>query len=502
MLDEDRVTLQKFYPDFVLPLAEASSQHDTTDEESVVAESVRHAFLIQEAKRIYALPQQNVSKGLSRFEEYAHPFYHAALAGDALGCEALLRHFHPDLIWQPILHDPYDEDHHIEYFGKGNTPLFAPVFHDHHEAMRVVLAYGLKTDENGEPYINVNATNAGGATALYSAVQFGAAKCAQLLLAAGADPSIRPTSSYSSGDTVLHIARCRPDTQTHDESALIRMLPLLVAANMRLSQPNWLERKNSLGMTPLHCHAKAANAQICLELIRLGADVNAETEYGETPLQLAITGRGISSFRVRHDAERNRRSDLCMKLIEAGANIDRSSPPRDESYYALAFAYGLFQLCDELIQKGVVPKQRANAGELLCSAVKYKRVDLFERLVALGADVNAYDRFQQTPLHWAVREQHVDLSKRLIQLGADPNAKNERDETPIFGVLSRFRNHRGEFRGRNPEQTRQDAHDLLKLLLDAGADVMLETRLGTRAALGKYDNMPPEFRQLIDAHRE
>ena len=77
--------------------------------------------------------QADVSKGYSHFEEYAHPLYQAALLGDTEFCRLLLERFTPAEVWQALKHEPYEYDNDVQYFDKGNTPLYAPVFGDHVE---------------------------------------------------------------------------------------------------------------------------------------------------------------------------------------------------------------------------------------------------------------------------------------------------------------------------------------------------------------------------------
>ena len=50
---------------------------------------------------------------------------------------------------------------------------------------------------------------------------------------------------------------------------------------------------------------------------------------------------------------------------------------------------------------------------------------------AEGADVNAKDKYEWTPLHRAASEGHRDIVELLIAKGADVNAKDWDDETPL-----------------------------------------------------------------------
>ncbi|KAH9055012.1 ankyrin repeat protein [Lactarius vividus] len=56
---------------------------------------------------------------------------------------------------------------------------------------------------------------------------------------------------------------------------------------------------------------------------------------------------------------------------------------------------------------------------------------LFARiLVDGGADVDARDKDQETPLHMAYRKNRPDIAQCLLMRGADRDAKNNKGETP------------------------------------------------------------------------
>ena len=96
---------------------------------------------------------------------------------------------------------------------------------------------------------------------------------------------------------------------------------------------------------------------------------------------------------------------------------------------------------------------------LLHHAAGFGNTETIKFLLDNGADVNAKNRLDGRPLHWAVRSN--EKAGLLLEHGAHINRKTQDGSTPLY-LASR----------------RRDSHSVLRLLLDKGADPNLATLNG------------------------
>jgi len=96
---------------------------------------------------------------------------------------------------------------------------------------------------------------------------------------------------------------------------------------------------------------------------------------------------------------------------------------------------------------------------LLHHAAGFGNIETIRLLLDHGVDVNAKNRLEGTPLHWAVRSD--EKTGLLLEHGAQINSKTQDGSTPLY-LASR----------------RRDSHSVLRLLLVKGADPNLATLNG------------------------
>jgi len=163
------------------------------------------------------------------------------------------------------------------------------------------------------------------------------------------------------------------------------------------------------GMTPLHYAAREGHKEIVELLLAHGADVNiGEAKYNKTAAEFAM---------------RRNHTEIVQLLVSKGADI---SP--------LQFA---LYMKDEakarsLIEGGADVSRRTPTGTTpLDRAVDAGLKDIAELLIAKGADVNAKNNQNWTPLHSAVYG-HMEIVELLITEGANVNARDAAGRTPLL----------------------------------------------------------------------
>lgn len=154
------------------------------------------------------------------------------------------------------------------------------------------------------------------------------------LLNAGADPN--DWDEY--GRNAVIVAAGIPDSQHWLQDVLAH------GGNPNLIAPDSVKRVALLGggLAPLHMAASQPNNELNVRLlVEAGADVNAATAYGMTPLGIAIDGRlfEVAAYLVRHGANPDAKGTggyiirETIRLI-GGEDDAFALPPEDESSLA------------------------------------------------------------------------------------------------------------------------------------------------------------------------
>jgi ankyrin repeat protein len=157
------------------------------------------------------------------------------------------------------------------------------------------------------------------------------------------------------------------------------------------------------GLTPLHYTSVAGDLDMTEFLLGHGADPNALSENGESPLQLVLRGRVF---------ERTGDDDLNQDSSETDAwdEVYGEVKYRDKVLHAL--------LCDPRI--ALTPKdcmERSLLHRILYGKPESSKI--IQRLTSYGADVISGNSRQKTPLHFASDAGDHDSVMILLSVGAD-----------------------------------------------------------------------------------
>jgi ankyrin repeat protein len=206
------------------------------------------------------------------------------------------------------------------------------------------------------------------------------------------------TPSACRGQTALHVAAT-------SRAGIVALL-LEYGAN-----PNACTVR---GVTPLH--KAAAQPAILAMLLEAGADIEHADDLGRTPLHWAVQSRAAESVAV---------------FLGAGAAVDVGSIDGETPLHVAA-RVGAADIAAGLVLRGAAPDARAAYGVTpLHIAARQGHVQVVVALLEAGAVVGCADEFGCTALHDAAARGDVRIVTLLCGVGADPNAADAYRSTPL-----------------------------------------------------------------------
>jgi len=273
-----------------------------------------------------------------------------------------------------ILSEFENDEGDVVYIG--TTPIIGAAAKGQTEVVQVLLDYG----------VNPNSANANGSGALGAAVAFGHAKCAELLINAGADVNAKTTKFFVWRGINVYVG-ANPLTSASFNGHLTAVKVLL----KNNADPNI---ENEKGTTPLFAAAAMNHTEICKELIDAGANVNAQ---------------------IKEDY-----------IYKENNTLTGNTPLSGPCYF------GHYNVVKLLLDKGADPNLKNKVGLTpIFGAASKGHVKICKLLIEKGADVNVKttEKFTSivdgpeiqpglTPLVSAVASGNPEIVKLLIDKGA------------------------------------------------------------------------------------
>lgn len=267
--------------------------------------------------------------------------------------------------------------------------------------LELILKYGA----------DINSKTDSGASALWLATANKRTEAVKLLLKSGVEIDLQTNQ----GNTALLKAA---------EEHYLSIFQLLIDAGANI------KHLNKEGNTALHMILStkiAENSELISmvnELIDLGADVNSISQYGNTPLLLAVKSGYLN---------------ITKALIAAEANPNAMGT-RQRSLLVEAVSGGYLEILDIILPLiddiNYMPISGWNALLINVdgsnSLKEELRVDIVQRLLAHGANINSQTNSGKSVLNLAVTNDLKLLFELFIQSGANVNLADKQGRTALF----------------------------------------------------------------------
>jgi uncharacterized protein len=312
---------------------------------------------------------------------------------------------------------------------RGQTALMLAAAHHHPDVTRALIEYGA----------DIHARSNGGFTPLLFAARQGDTDSARILLQAGAD--MNEAASQDANAFVLSVNQVDRGVDVHEgaQDFKIAITPLLVAS-------------------------AGGHEALAIFLLEKGADPNVATKVGMTPLHYAVL-KGFSIMTGVQPGTglfyqiRSSMKELIKALLAHGANpnsrllehlyvndrtIGGATP------YLLAAASADAEAMRLLVAGGADPRmttEMKTTGLMLAAGVDQQEwsdhgqgegpsLEAVKAAMELGTDVNAANTDGRTALHGAADTGLDGVIEYLVQKGANVDAKDKYNQTPLSLALS------------------------------------------------------------------
>ncbi|RFU27758.1 hypothetical protein B7463_g8575, partial [Scytalidium lignicola] len=413
----------------------------------------------------------------------------------------------------------------------GQTPLMVAAEYGYEASLKLLLSYDAAIDLE---MARNKGDMIGGWTALMYGVDSGTEEVVRLLAEAGANVNHQvydgstPVHQAVNNGTIKKLMEFRPDVNIpniDDNMPLhfVRRGMPLEHAQLLVHAGAILDFQNKEGYTPLGVALYNGNDGVAEYLIERKANVNIASQAYGAPLHLAC---------------RNSTIDMVRKLVDAGADVDLAVPGipgtplqatllryitkevdtiirylvedaradinRTGGTYgtvlAVAALRGSSDLVSYLLDNGASPSLADGMGRLPLHLAVMNGLVHVKLIQKAGVDVRARDKTGRTVLHWAAQGGHLEVLSyviKLLQEDSDFNI-NDKDNDGWTALCWASRGC-----GMESRPIWGDAQvEILKLLLDNGADIHARGRLSnkewwTPLNIAQYSGVTEEVIQFL-----
>ncbi|MGA8028634.1 MAG: ankyrin repeat domain-containing protein [Bryobacteraceae bacterium] len=166
--------------------------------------------------------------------------------------------------------------------------------------------------------------------------------------------------------------------------------------------------------------ATQGDLQHVKELLAAGADVNAGSSSGETPLHNAVYSGNVA---------------LVELLLASGADVNAKERSGSTPLHVAA-QRGYKEVAEVLLAHKASVDAKNNVGTApLQFAAQEGQKEVAQVLISHKADINAKSNDGQRPLHAAALNGHTDLVSLLLANGAEVNAKEDHGLTALHDAV-------------------------------------------------------------------